>query len=424
MLSQPTKDYEYKFIELLQEYPKYCVLNLGYLDPGAIKNESCRAVWVGATSRIGKNTSDYESANIVSELIVENGLAAIYSGLVDVMPEAVVAKIQEMSFYRNVDRLNGEIATALRQGDTEKVTLLKERLYEEQLGTNTGMKSAEEVSNEFIERIQEGSVSVPWHIGGMDGATGGKERQTLTIIAARPGMGKTAIALQAARNDAKKNRVGFFQLEMGATSMWARVACPAVGVVWKDVIAGNITADKKLELIAESKEVAKRYGQLFIDDTPGLTTSEIYQKAIQNSLDVVYVDHLWIIGDDGDKEVQRLGDITMRLKNMAKALDIPVVLLVQLSRNVEKRKDKIPVLSDLRDSGKIEETADNVLMMYRPSYYDPNLPDTTEVWVRKFRNGEANVKVNLSFDPVSLWFDSPQKVKVGGGYVPSKGYRD
>ena len=422
MLQQPTKEYEHKFIELLQEYPKYCVLKLGYLSPEAIKDEPCRAVWAGAISKIGKNTSDYDAANIVSELIVQNGLAAIHSGLVDVMPEAVVSKIQEMAFYRNVDDLNGQIATALRQGDTEKVTLLKERLAEEQLGTNTGMKSAEEVSNEFIERIEEGSVSIPWYIGSMDDATGGKERQTLTIIAARPGMGKTAIALQAARNDAKKNRVGFFQLEMGATSMWARVACPAVGVVWKDVIAGDITAEKKLELIAESKKVAERYGQLYIDDTPGLTTSEIYQKAIQNSLDVVYIDHLWIVGDSGDSEVQRLGDITMRLKNMAKALDIPVVLLVQLSRAVERRADKTPVLSDLRDSGKIEETADNVLMMYRPSYYDPELPDGTEIWVRKFRNGEANVKVNLSFDPVSLWFDSPQKI--GEGYVPSKGYRD
>ena len=197
--------------------------------------------------------------------------------------------------------------------------------------------------------------------------------------------------------------------------MWARLACPAVGVNWKDVIGGMISEAKKAELIKASKELAERYKDLYIDDTPGLTTSTIYQKTVQNNLDVIYIDHLWIVGDAGEREVQRLGDITMRLKNLAKALDIPVILLVQLSRAVEKRSDKTPVLSDLRDSGKIEETADNVLMLYRPAYYDKDSDDkSAEIWLRKFRNGEANVAVDMEFDQQQQWFDEPKDISVPG----------
>ena len=420
MLEQPTREYENKFLEIIREYPKYTVTTLGYLAPNDIKDELVRAVWEKATTGIGKDTSDYDASNLVSDILIETKIleqGMRYSTeMDDITPESCAKKIQEMAFFRRIDNLNERIATAVRQGDADKVTLLKEELRDERMGTDGGMKSALQVHDEFEHRINEGNIAIQWNIAGMDNATGGKERQTLSIIAARPGMGKTAFALQACRNDSHKHKAGIFQLEMGATSMWARLACPAVGVNWKDVIADKVTDSKKKELIQASKELAERHKDLYIDDTPGLTTSEIYQKTVQNQLDVIYIDHLWIVGDKGDKEVQRLGDITMRLKNMAKSLDIPVVLLVQLSRGVESRKDKTPVLRDLRDSGKIEETADNVYMLYRETYYDVSGDDTTELWVRKFRNGEANVSVSLDFDQQKQWFNDPKTDDV---YIPS-----
>ena len=413
MLDQPTKEYESKFLEILREYPKYTVTTLGYLAPQDIKDELIRDAWEQATKGIGKDTNDYDATNLISDILIETGILEhgfrYTSDLDDITPESCAKKIQQMAFFRRVDVLNERIANAVRDGDAEKVTLLKEQLRDTRLGTDGGMKSGEEVHDEFAERINNGTIAIPWLIAGLDFATGGKERKTLNIIAARPGMGKTAFALQAARNDSHKFKVGFFQLEMGATSMWARIACPSIGVVWKDVISNNITDTQKQQLIKKSKELAVLHKNLFIDDTPGLTTSEVYQKSIQNQLDVIYIDHLWLLGDKGDSEVQRLGDVTMRLKNMAKSLDIPVVLLVQLSRGLEKRKNKIPVLSDMRDSGKIEETADNVMMLYRESYYNPDGEDTTELWIRKFRNGEANVAVSMSFDQKNQWFDKPEQ---------------
>lgn len=285
-------------------------------------------------------------------------------------------------------------------------------------GMSGDMKTAEQVHGEFEKRVSQGNIAVPWGIGGMDSATGGKERETLIVVAARPGMGKTSLILQAARNDSNKMRAGIFALEMGAVSMWQRIACPYVGVSWKDVIADTISDAKKGELINISKKLAKKYVNLYIDDTPALTTSDIYQKTLQNKLDVIYVDHLWLVGDSPDKkEVQRLGDIAMRLKNLSKTLEIPVVLVSQLSRNVEHRKNKRPLLSDLRESGKIEEAADTVLMLYRPEYYGEE-GDYTEVLIRKFRNGDPNAFVRLKFDTEKQWFSSMQDIKIGAGYEP------
>lgn len=410
MLTQPTKEYETKLLEILQEYPKFCVTTLGYLAPADIKDVLIRQAWEQAVAQIGKDTTDYEAANVVSTILINTGILEqgfLYSSLDDITPDSCAKKIQEMAFFRRVDRLNEQIVNAVRVEDAEKVTLLKEQLRDERMGTDGGMKSSLEVHREFEERVSSEVIAIPWRIAGMDNATGGQERQTLSVVASRPGMGKTAFALQACRNSSYKYKAGFFQLEMGATSMWARLACPAVGVNWKDVIAGRINDAKRKELIGASKKLAEQYEDMYIDDTSGLTTSEVYQKTVQNSLDIIYVDHLWLLGDKGDREVDRLGDITMRLKNMAKSLDIPVVLLVQLSRAVESRKDKTPTLRDLRDSGKIEETADNVYMLYRESYYDEDGNDTTELWVRKFRNGEANVRVWMDFDQQQQWFDDP-----------------
>lgn len=409
------REYESKFLEILQEFPKYCVVNLGHLDPDDIKDELIQSVWRGAVTGIGKNTDDYDSGNIVSGLVIKSGIAdkGFYyqSQLQDYTAESVVSKIQEMAYQRRVDILNNQIHNANNSGDVNQVALLIEKLKDERMGTDTGMKSAAEISEGFSEKVTDGNLSLMWGIGGMDHATGGKEKGTLVIVAARPGMGKTSLLLQAARGDSINYKAGIFELEMSATSLWARVACPVVGVDWKDVIANRISADKKKELLAASKKMAGTYNNLYIDDTPGLTVSEIYQKTVQNNLDIIYIDHLGIMGGiDSDRVVKSLGDITMRLKNMSKSLEIPVVLAVQLNRSVEKRANKIPMLSDLRDSGEIEQNADDVLMMYRPSYYDSESDNNdTEIWVRKFRNGEPNVCIDLQFDREKQWFDKEDK---------------
>ena len=192
---------------------------------------------------------------------------------------------------------------------------------------------------------------------------------------------------------------------MGREDIWQRIACPIVGIDWQDVIGEKITEEQEERLVEASSRMAERLSKLYIDDTPGITTSEIHRKAIAMGLESVYVDHLGELGDPGDKEHLRRGRMCSALKGMAKSLDIPVVLVAQLNRSVEMRKNKVPQLADLRESGHIEQIADSVLMLYREAYYDENDDSPiTDVWVRKFRNGLRNQLIQLEFDTSRQWF--------------------
>lgn len=373
-------------------------------------------------------TEELDKAGKLREL----GGSAYLTGLINDVPSslhvgAYAERVKETAVRRRGIQESSAFATKMYDESEPVEKVIQEHVEvvsDLRLGSNGKMKSATDVHLDFAVKVYDDSIALPYNIGSLDAVMGGKERGTLVIVAARPGMGKSSLALQSACNDARNGfRSGIFELEMTAEGLWQRRACPRVGISWKDVRAGEITEEQKKSLVDASVELSMEYENLFIDDTPALTTDDIYLKALENRLDIIYIDHLWLVGDNpGEKEVKRLGDIAMKFKNMAKKLDIPVVLLSQLNRNLEHRKDKRPQLSDLRESGKIEEAADDVLMMYRDSYYTHSDDDTTEIWVRKFRNGDGSKMVKLRFDTDQQWFDSPQKI--GGGYVPSKGYRD
>ena len=287
-----------------------------------------------------------------------------------------------------------------------------EKVVDLRLGTTGKMKTAVDAHLAFAETVYNEDMAYQYNIGGMDEAMGGKEIGTLIVVCSRPGMGKTAFALQAAYCDARNGlRAGVFQLEMTEVNMWQRRVCPRAGVSWRDVRSGNITDEQRQRLVDASLDLSEEYSSLFIDDTPALTTDEIYLKTVENNLDIVYIDHLSLVGDKGDIERLRLGSISMKLKNMAKKLKIPVVLLAQLNRNLEKRNDKRPQLHDLRESGEIEQNADEVLGLYRDSYYTKNDDDSAEMGILKFRNGDSAYVVKLRFDPEEQWFERPTEKK-------------
>ena len=134
MLQQPTKEYENKLLAIIQEYPLFTITTLGYLSPDDIRDELIRKVWKGATTKIGKDTDDYDASNIVSDLLIETRILEqghrYTSSLNDITPDACVKKIQEMAYFRRVDELNAQIASAVRIEDGDKVTSLTEQLRE------------------------------------------------------------------------------------------------------------------------------------------------------------------------------------------------------------------------------------------------------------------------------------------------------
>ncbi len=225
----------------------------------------------------------------------------------------------------------------------------------------------------------------------LDRKLGGMHPSDLIILAGRPSMGKTALATNIAYNVAKANRrerqpdgswksleggvVGFFSLEMSAEQLATRVLGDVTGVPSDKIRRGDITEDDYARLFDASKELSGM--PLHIDDTGGLNIGALSARARrlkrQQGLDLIVVDYLQLVGAanrrSNDGRVQEVSEVTQGLKALAKDLDVPVIALSQLSRQVEQREDKRPQLSDLRESGSIEQDADVVMFVFREEYY-------------------------------------------------------
>jgi len=272
-----------------------------------------------------------------------------------------------------------------------------------------------------IQKIREarerGSIvsGVSTKLIGIDKITGGLQDSDLIIIAARPSMGKTALAINIAINAAEffeeeKRRkislnsqpksIGFVSLEMSADQIAARIISIKTGIDGSKIRTGTVNKEEFEKLTRESGILSDM--KFFIDDTPALSISAIRTRARrmkrQNNLGLLVVDYLQLIRSSGlsknANRVQEIGEISQGLKTIAKELDIPVIALSQLSRSVESREDKTPLLSDLRDSGNIEQDADVVMFIYREEYYlkmkkqpiDDNERDELKDQVKKVEN--------------------------------------
>ena len=248
---------------------------------------------------------------------------------------------------------------------------------------------------------------IPTGFIGLDNFTGGFNNSDLIILAARPGMGKSALALDFATSAIKQDKVVlFFSLEMGANDLTDRLLAAESGIN-SFLFRNNNLNSNQIEQAKAAIERLKPY-PLFIETTPLINIGNIKTAAkrqkLKVGLDMLIIDYLTLIDMSGNKNlVQQIADVTRGLKVLAKELDIPIILLSQLSRNCELRnpKNKRPLLIDLRDSGAIEQDADIVLMLYRDSYYRTlayDQPDITELLIRKNRNGESGKTVKLRFN--------------------------
>lgn len=230
-----------------------------------------------------------------------------------------------------------------------------------------------------------------------DQITTGLHEDNLIIIAARPAMGKTAFALNIAQNVAKSSdkAIAIFSLEMGAESLVERMLSAEGLIPSYHVRTGNLSESEWRRMISAQERLAK--GKIFIDDTAGIRISEIRSKAKRlaqenGGLGLIVIDYLQLIEGRGrENRQQEVSEISRQLKIIAKELKVPVIALSQLSRGVDQRNDKRPILSDLRESGSIEQDADIVAFLYREAYYkrdEQEEPDNvTELILEKNRHG-------------------------------------
>jgi replicative DNA helicase len=243
----------------------------------------------------------------------------------------------------------------------------------------------------------------------LDSTLAGFQRSDLVILAARPSMGKTALALNFAHNIAVQSNqpVLIFSLEMSKEQLVDRLLSMESGVDAWALRTGNLT-DADFEKIGQAMGTLSE-AQIFIDDSPGITISDLRTKARREAhkrpLGLIIVDYLQLMsggasrfGNDGNR-VQEISEISRGLKGIARELNVPVLALSQLSRSVESRSPQIPQLADLRESGSIEQDADVVAFIYREEYYNPDTDrkKLTDIFIKKHRNGPTG-GVELYFD--------------------------
>ncbi len=240
----------------------------------------------------------------------------------------------------------------------------------------------------------------------LDRLTSGLQNSDLILVAARPSMGKTAFTLNIASNVAirEKKAVAFFSLEMSKEQLVQRMLCAEASIDSQKLRIGELEDDDWTKLINAADRLSG--APIFIDDTAGISVLEMRSKArrlkVEHDLSLIIIDYLQLMqgsgGKGGENRQQEISEISRSLKGLARELGVPVIALSQLSRSVESRQVKKPMLSDLRESGSLEQDADIVAFLYREDYYNPDTENKniTEIIVAKHRNGPV--------DSVQLFF--------------------
>ena len=345
------------------------------------------------------------------EFIAEITLSSFYTPNIDTYAKTV----KEKSLLRNLIeasadimedsyRQSDDIGTILEKAESKIFDISQDRL-------NDGLVRVSDTLDETIQKINELSLNdgnitgVPTGLSLVDMKLSGLQQSQLILLAARPAMGKTALGLTIAWNAAKAGKsVGFFSLEMSSLQLNYRLIS-MVSLIELDQVMNGRIKDHEWQLLFDSvKEIASK--DLYVDETPAISLSEMRSKLkrlkAEKGLDLVVIDYLQLMTAEGNKENRQneIASISRGLKSLSKELNCPILSLAQLSREADKRADHRPILSDLRESGAIEQDADVVMLLYREDYYnEEDNPNIAKIIVAKHRNGSTGT--------LDLFFNKP-----------------
>ena len=316
--------------------------------------------------------------------------------------------VEEKSILRRLIKASNELID-LGYAETEDIDAIidqaEKKVFEISQGKNqkgyTPIKDVLVESFAELEKLynqKEPITGIPTGFADLDYKTAGLHNSDLVLIAARPAMGKSAFALNLATNAAVQSNVPvvIFNLEMSKSQLVSRILCSEAMVDSNKVRTGKIEEDDWVKLATALGPLSE--APIYIDDTPGITVTEIRAKCrklkMEKNLGLIVIDYLQLIQGSGKRNSSReqeISEISRSLKILAKELDVPVIALSQLSRAAEQRADHRPMLSDLRESGAIEQDADIVMFLYRDDYYNPDSEkkNIAEVIMAKHRAGST-----------------------------------
>lgn len=335
--------------------------------------------YVAQLSTLVPSTSNApEYARIIAEKAV---LRRLISASSEIMEQAYREKIEPEMVLDHAEQAIFEIAQTRQKKDFEP---LKEVLY-------GNLKRIDEVS-----KLDGGLTGITTGFLDLDSKTSGLQKSELIILAARPSMGKTALALNIAQQAALKGKakVLIFSLEMSKEQLGQRLLSIESRVELQKIKTGRLEQGGDWDQLYLAIDKLSK-AEIYIDDTPGISVLEIKNKSrrlkAERGLDLIIVDYLQLMAFEGRSESrqQEITSISRFLKHLAREMECPVLVLSQLSRAPEQRTDHRPILSDLRESGAIEQDADIVMFLYRDGYYNPNTekPNICEVKIAKNRSG-------------------------------------
>ncbi|MFN2164742.1 MAG: replicative DNA helicase, partial [Anaerolineae bacterium] len=324
--------------------------------------------------------------------LAEVGGSPYVLDLINAVPTAIHVEhyahiVERTSVLRKLIRAAGQIAQLAYDETTEDVQEVVDRAEQIVFGVaenraQRDLTAVRTIMPDVVDRIDflyhhRGEIlGVPTGFKLLDRVLGGLQKSDLIILAARPGVGKTSLAVSIAQNAARKygKRVALFSLEMSNEQLVQRMLAAETGIDSQRLRLGDIHGEDEWHRLMEAAGALSET-HIFIDDTPAVTAMELRTKArrlyAEHDLDMIVVDYLQLMSGGGRNEnrVQEISNISRGLKGLARELNLPVLALSQLSRAVESRQDKRPILSDLRDSGSIEQDADVVLFIYREEMY-------------------------------------------------------
>jgi replicative DNA helicase len=340
---------------------------------------------------------------------------------------------EKSNLRKLIDRLTDSVNQAYEGADDADTIIAnaeKALIDVSEGASRSGFKRIDDVLNLNFENLEARSQQTSDITGiasgypALDNMTTGFHEEELIILAARPAVGKTAFALNVAQNIGTKLglTVAIFSLEMGAESLVDRMLAAEGVINSRSIRTGQLTDEEWQKLMIAQSNLAR--ASIYIDDTPGIRITEIRSRARKlaqetGNLGLVLIDYLQLITGNGrESRQQEVSEISRQLKILAKELKVPVIALSQLSRSIEQRQDKKPMLSDLRESGSIEQDADIVAFLHRDDYYhneeeEGGIPNNTvEVIIEKNRSG-ARGSVELMFQKEYNKFSSISKREEG-----------
>ena len=349
--------------------------------------------------------------------------------LMDITPTAAGVReyagiVRDKSMLRAIAEAGAEIQKLAFEGAgtaADIAELAEQRIYNVRQGREIkGLSHIKSVIMDLYAQLDERSRSdsdIPGISTGfpdLDHALTGLNKSDLILVAARPGMGKTAFALNIALNAAKacKKDVAVFQLEMSKDQLASRFLSSEALIESQKLKTGNLQEEDWIKIARATNVLAKT--RIYVDDNPAITVAEIKAKCRRLGDGLALVDYLQLMQSGGrrnDNRTQEVAEISRGLKIMAKELNVPVVCLSQLSRAAEQRADKKPMLSDLRESGAIEQDADIVMFIYRDDYYNEESENknTAEIIIAKNRHG-ATGSVYLQWIGQYTTFSSQDRI--------------